>query len=52
MLQRANGACARGAAGREGVRQHFLLTRLLADDVRLYKSLLSGASSQLGQRGT
>jgi hypothetical protein len=48
MLHPANGA--RGAAGREGVRQHFLLTCLLADDLRLYRSRWSGPSIQLGHR--
>jgi trehalose synthase len=31
-----------GTAGREHVRDHFLLTRLLTDDLRLYRSVLSG----------
>ena len=47
LLHHADQARVIGAAGRERVREHFLLTRLLADDLRLYSSLLSGASTPL-----
>jgi len=52
LLQHRDQARAIGAAGRERVREHFLLTRLLADDLRLYGSLLSGASMQPAHSGT
>jgi len=52
LLQHRDQARAIGAAGRERVREHFLLTRLLADDLRLYDSLLSGASMQPALSGT
>jgi trehalose synthase len=37
-----------GAHGRERVRQHFLLTRLIADELRLYAALLGGGSPAPG----
>jgi trehalose synthase len=47
LLHHRDEARAIGAAGRERVRDHFLLTRLLADDLRLYGSLLSGSTTPL-----
>jgi trehalose synthase len=42
LLHHPDQAHAIGIAGREQVREHFLLTRLLAVDLRLYRSVLSG----------
>ena len=36
LLRHRDEGVALGAAGREHVRQHFLLTRLIADELRLY----------------
>jgi trehalose synthase len=47
LLHHRDEARAIGAAGRERVRDHFLLTRLLADDLRLYGSLLSRSTAPL-----
>jgi len=41
LLQHPAEARTLGAAGRERVRQQFLLTRLIADELRLYSSLLA-----------
>jgi trehalose synthase len=40
-----------GAAGRERVRAQFLLTRLLADELRLYASVLAAQADLGGGRG-
>jgi len=40
LLQHPAEARSLGAAGRERVRRQFLLTRLIADELRLYSSLL------------
>jgi trehalose synthase len=42
LLRHPDQAQALGAAGRERVRGHFLLTRLIADELQLYASVLSG----------
>jgi len=47
LLHHSEEARAIGAAGHERVRDHFLLTRLLADDLRLYGSLLSRSTAPL-----
>jgi trehalose synthase len=47
LLHHRDEARAIGTAGRERVRDHFLLTRLLADDLRLYGSLLSRSTARL-----
>lgn len=39
-----------GASGRAHVREHFLLTRLIADELRLYAQLLSEARAPAGSR--
>ena len=43
LLNNADEARRRGLAGRERVRQRFVITRLLADELRLLASLASGA---------
>jgi trehalose synthase len=43
LLHNRDEARRRGLAGRERVRQRFLITRLLADELRLLASLASGA---------
>jgi trehalose synthase len=54
LLLHPDEARALGARGREVVRQRFLLTRLIADELRLYSSLLAsrpgtvGASAEIG----
>jgi trehalose synthase len=45
LLRHHEDARALGAAGRAVVRQRFLLTRLMADELRLYASLLTGGPS-------
>jgi trehalose synthase len=42
LLKHQQDARALGAAGRAVVRERFLLTRLIADELRLYASLLTG----------
>jgi trehalose synthase len=42
LLTHPDAACALGMRGREAVRERFLLTRLIADELRLYGSLLAG----------
>jgi trehalose synthase len=51
LLRHPDQARALGAAGRERVRDHFLLTRLLADDLRLYGSLLSDLTKPVVHAG-
>jgi trehalose synthase len=45
LLNNADEARRRGLAGRERVRQRFVITRLLADELRLLASLASGAGT-------
>jgi trehalose synthase len=46
LLRNPEQAQALGASGRELVRQRFLLTRLLADELRLYRALLAAEPAE------